>query len=103
TQRHYRPATRRAHGGGMTRPAVSKKPAKSPKLKLPETALIRRLSSPRRFSEGGAEGGLPLAPPQPPARVSGWLVSIATSAAGKALGNLLRETPLLSQVIGSIA
>jgi glutamate-ammonia-ligase adenylyltransferase len=87
----------------MRRPAVSKKPAKSPKLKLPETALIRRLSSPRRLPERGAEAGLPLAPPQPSARVSGWLVSIAASGAGKALGSLVGETPALSQVIGGIA
>ncbi|MGA8610426.1 MAG: bifunctional [glutamine synthetase] adenylyltransferase/[glutamine synthetase]-adenylyl-L-tyrosine phosphorylase [Xanthobacteraceae bacterium] len=87
----------------MRRPAVNKRPAKSPKLKLPEAALIRRLSSPRRIPERGAATRLPLAPAQPSVRVSGWLVSVAASASGKALVDLVDKTPELSQVIGGIA
>jgi glutamate-ammonia-ligase adenylyltransferase len=87
----------------MKRPAVGRKPAKSSRLKPGEAALVRRLSSPGRSSERGAAAGLPLAPTQPSARVSGWLVSVAASAAGKALGNLVQETPALSQIIGGIA
>jgi [glutamine synthetase] adenylyltransferase / [glutamine synthetase]-adenylyl-L-tyrosine phosphorylase len=87
----------------MRRPAVGKKNKKSPKLKLRETGLIRQLSSPRRLTGPGSAAGLPLVPPQPSARVSGWLVSVAASADGKALGNLVHETPALSQVIGGIA
>jgi [glutamine synthetase] adenylyltransferase / [glutamine synthetase]-adenylyl-L-tyrosine phosphorylase len=86
----------------MSRPAGSKKPAKSPKLKLNAAALVRRLSSRRGFPERGGGGGLPLAP-QPFGRVSTWLVGIAASAAGKTLGKLVHETSALSQVIGGIA
>ena len=88
----------------MRRPAVGKKTTKSPKLKLRDAALITRLSSPRRPSSiPGAAGGLPLAPPQPSARVSGWLLSVAGSAAGKALAKLVHGSPAFSQGIGAIA
>jgi [glutamine synthetase] adenylyltransferase / [glutamine synthetase]-adenylyl-L-tyrosine phosphorylase len=85
----------------MRRQAVSKNSKKSPKLKIDETALIGRLGSPRH-TERGAAAGLSLAPPQPSERVSDWLVSVTATAAGKALGNLVRESPAVLQVIGGI-
>ena len=87
----------------MRRPAVGKKLTKSPKLKLHDAALIRRLGPSRHFSEHGAAAGLPLAPPPPSARVSEWLASTAGSATGKVLADLVAQTPAFSQVIGAIA
>ena len=87
----------------MTRSALSKSRKKSPKLNVNETALIRRLNSPRAAAEHGAASGLPLAPPQPSGRVSDWLGSIAATAAGKGLGNLVHESPALLQLIRGIA
>jgi [glutamine synthetase] adenylyltransferase / [glutamine synthetase]-adenylyl-L-tyrosine phosphorylase len=44
-----------------------------------------------------------LAPPQPSARVSGWLLSVAGGAAGKALAKLVHGSPAFSEIIGAIA
>src|ERR1700683_5263258 len=85
----------------MRRPAVSKNPKKSPKLKIRETALIRRFTFSRQTERGVP--GLPVAPPQPSARVSDWLAGVTAIAPGKALGKLVRETPALLQLIGGIA
>jgi [glutamine synthetase] adenylyltransferase / [glutamine synthetase]-adenylyl-L-tyrosine phosphorylase len=87
----------------MRRPAVSKSQKKSPKLKLHETALIRRLTVPRHTA-GGPAAELPQAPLQPSERVSYWLASIAAATgAGKTLGNLVRKTPAVLQLVGGIA
>src|SRR5579862_515091 len=74
----------------MRRPAIRKNSKKSPKLKVDETALIRRLN-------------LPWPPSQSTGRVADWLASVTTTAAGKALGKLVRESPALSQLVHSIA
>ena len=86
----------------MRRPSVSKNTKKSPKLKFDDTALVRRLVFPRE-AERGVAPGLPAAPPQPSERVSNWLVSVAATAAGRALGRLVRESPAVLQLIGGIA
>src|SRR5580704_1454688 len=85
----------------MRRPAVRRAPKKSPKLKVDETALIRRLTF-SRHTERGAGAGLPLVPPQSSGRVSDWLAGVTTSTAGKALGKLVRESPALLQLVHSI-
>jgi [glutamine synthetase] adenylyltransferase / [glutamine synthetase]-adenylyl-L-tyrosine phosphorylase len=87
----------------MRRPAVSKKPKKSPQLKFDESALVQRLNNLHRSPDGGAAAGLPLASPQSSARVSAWLAEEAAAAAGRALGKLVRDDPNLAQLLGGIA
>ncbi len=82
----------------MKRPASGRKRRKSPTLD--RAALISRLDTCHSAADGI---GLPQTAPQPSARVSGWLVSIAASAAGKTLGALVEECPALSRLLDGIA
>jgi [glutamine synthetase] adenylyltransferase / [glutamine synthetase]-adenylyl-L-tyrosine phosphorylase len=84
----------------MKRPASGGRRRKSPKLTLDEAALIGRLNA-DHFPNRGI--GLPQVAPQPSARVSAWLVSIAASAAGKSLGALVEDNTVLSRLLGGIA
>jgi glutamate-ammonia-ligase adenylyltransferase len=81
----------------MKRQASGRKRRKSPKLD--RAALISRLDS--SFAAGGI--GLLQTGSQPSARVSAWLVSIAASAAGKALVTLVEEHLALSRLLDGIA
>ncbi len=85
----------------MKRPAAGRKPTASPKLKLDETALIRRLNFPTVPSHAGI--GLPQVSAQATTRASAWLASIAASAAGRTLDALAWANPPLYQLIGGIA
>jgi len=83
----------------MKRPASGRKRRKSPKLTV-DAALISRLNT-DHFSNNGI--GLPQVAPNPSARVSAWLVSIAASASGKTLDTFVAESPALSRLLGGIA
>ena len=84
----------------MKRPASGRKRRKSPKLTVDAAALISRLNT-DHFSNNGI--GLPQLGPNPSARVSAWLVSIAASASGKTLDTFVAESPALSRLLGGIA
>ncbi|MGA8819697.1 MAG: bifunctional [glutamine synthetase] adenylyltransferase/[glutamine synthetase]-adenylyl-L-tyrosine phosphorylase [Xanthobacteraceae bacterium] len=84
----------------MKRPASGRKRRKSPKLTVDAAALISRLNT-DHFSNNGI--GLPQLAPNPSARVSAWLVSIAASASGKTLDTFVAESPALSRLLGGIA
>jgi glutamate-ammonia-ligase adenylyltransferase len=72
----------------MRRPA----PGKRPKQKLDDAALVRRLG-----------GALPRPSAQGRARVAEWLSGIMRTAAGLALGRLVKEHPPLANLLGGIA
>jgi glutamate-ammonia-ligase adenylyltransferase len=84
----------------MKRPASGRKRRKSPKLTVDAAALISRLNT-DHFSNNGI--GLPQLAPNPSARVSAWLVSIAASASGKTLDTFVAESPALCRLLGGIA
>src|SRR5579872_927516 len=84
----------------MKRSASGRKRQKSPKLTVDAAALISRLNT-DHFSNNGI--GLPQLGPNPSARVSAWLVSIAASASGKTLDTFVAESPALSRLLGGIA
>jgi glutamate-ammonia-ligase adenylyltransferase len=83
----------------MSRPALGKRP----KQKLHEAALIRRLipSHPSPARGGGVARELWSAAAS--TRVSAWLASIKTNAAGKSLKSLVSGHPALGEMLNSIA
>jgi [glutamine synthetase] adenylyltransferase / [glutamine synthetase]-adenylyl-L-tyrosine phosphorylase len=85
----------------MKRPVFGRKRRQTPRFAFSEAALISRLNTHCSAAEGS--DGLPQARLQPSARVSGWLVSIAASAAGKTLGVVVEENPALSRLLNGIA
>ena len=84
----------------MKRPASDKKRRKPLKLTVDQAALTSRLNT-DHFPNRGI--GLPQVTPQPSARMSAWLVSIAASGPGKTVGALVEENPALSRLLGGIA
>jgi glutamate-ammonia-ligase adenylyltransferase len=85
----------------MKRPTAAKRSDSSPELKLAETALVRRLSSPRSFPEYGL--GLLQVSAEASSRVSDWLASMATSAAGRKVNTLIAANPALGRLISRVA
>ena len=79
---------------------MSAKATKRPKPKLEEAALARQLA-PCRPSSEGAKAKRPRL--EPSTRVAAWLVSVAASAAGRVLADLIRDFPPLADIVEGIA